>query len=289
VTLPRVFVLGAGRAGRGLAAALRTAGVPLAGLHGRRAEPDAAPPVSAGDVAPHLASADVALIAVRDGQIDDAVRELLAARPASTLVMLHASGGVEPGAYREARAHGHPCGTFHPLLPLADPAHAARLFRGAWVGIDGDSAARAVSAQLAAALGAHTLEIPSDRALYHAGAVLASNFLGVLGAIAAEAMRAAGVPAAEANAATRSLLLAAADNLGKRDARDVITGPIARGDSDTVRAHLRALAPHPALDESYRALSRHAVALAGSRDVPGDALGEIRRVLDAPVAMPHEE
>jgi predicted short-subunit dehydrogenase-like oxidoreductase (DUF2520 family) len=289
VTLPRVFVLGAGRAGRGLAAALRAAAVPLAGLHGRRAEPDAAPPVSAGDVAPHLAGADVALIAVRDGQIDDAVRELLAARPASTLVMLHASGGIEPAAYREARAHGHPCGTFHPLLPLADPAHAARLFRGAWVGVDGDIAARAVSAQLAAALGAHTLEIPADRALYHAGAVLASNFLGVLGAIAADAMRGAGVQADEANAATRSLLLAAADNLGTRDARDVITGPIARGDADTVRAHLRALAPHPSLEGTYRALSRHALALARSRQVPDDALREIQQLLDAPVATPDRD
>ena len=98
MTQPRVFVLGAGRAGRGLAAALRSAGVPLAGLHGRRAEPDAAQPVTAGDVALYLPNADVELIAVRDGQIDDAVREVLAARPPASLILLHASGSVEPAA-----------------------------------------------------------------------------------------------------------------------------------------------------------------------------------------------
>jgi len=284
VSLPRVFVLGAGRAGRGLAAALRSAGVPLAGLHGRRAEPDAALPVSAGAVAPHLPNVDVALLAVRDAQIDDAVREVLAADPPATLILLHASGGVEPGAYRDARARGHACGTFHPLLPLADPSDAARLFRGAWVGIDGDAAARTASQRLARALGASTLEIPDERALYHAGAVLASNFLGVLGAVAAEAMHAAGVPADEAKTATRSLLLAAADNLGARDAAEVITGPIARGDARTVRAHLEALAPYPFLDDIYRALSRHAIALARSRGVPGEAIGEIERLIGSTVA-----
>ena len=289
MTLPRVFVLGAGRAGRGLAAALRAAGVPLAGLHGRRADPTAPLPITAGDLAPHLAGADVALVAVRDAQIDGAVRELLAAHPAPALALLHASGGTEPIAYREARASGHPCGTFHPLLPLADPDDAARLFHGAWVGVDGDPRARDVSDRLAGALGARTLEIPSNRALYHAAAVLASNFLGVLGAIAAEAMHAAGVPTGESTAATRSLLLAAADNLRTRDAADVITGPIARGDADTVRAHLAALAPHPRLDTIYRALSRQALLLARTRGVPDDSLGAIERLIgaaDAPSGEP---
>lgn len=279
MTVPRVFVLGAGRAGRGLASAFRAAGVTIAGLHGRRAESGATPPISAGDVAAYLERADVVIIAVRDAQIDDAVREVLAARPPAALILLQASGGVEPGAYREARGLGHACGTFHPLLPLAEPRDAARLFRGAWVGIDGDGPARAMSERLAANLGARTLEIPLDRALYHAGAVLASNFLGVLAAIAAEAMHAAGVPSLEANAATRSLLLAAADNLRTRDAADVITGPIARGDARTVRAHLQALAPHPALDETYRALSRHALALARTRGVPDHKLVEIERLI----------
>jgi len=288
VTLPRVFVLGAGRAGRGLAAALRAAGVPLAGLHGRRAEPGAPHPITAGDVAPHLAGADVALIAVRDAQIDDAVREIIAAHAGSALVLLHASGGTEPGAYREARAIGHPCGTFHPLLPLADPDDAARLFHGAWVGIDGDPRACELSGRLAGALGARTLEIPTNRALYHAAAVLASNFLGVLGAIAAEAMHAAGVPAEESNAATRSLLLAAADNLRTRDAAEVITGPIARGDADTVRAHLAALAPHPRLDTIYRALSRQALLLARTRGVPDESLGAIERLIGGADARPIE-
>ena len=278
MTLPRLFVLGAGRAGRGLAAALGTAGVPVA-LHGRRADPDGNPPVTAGLVAPLLADVDVALIAVRDSQIDEAVRELLAAAP-EPMVILQASGGIEPDAYREARGRGHACGTFHPLLPLADEHEAARLFRGAWVGIDGDSAARACSERLAAALGARTLEIPANRALYHAGAVLASNFLGVLSALGAQAMHEAGVDPDAARAATHALTMAAAENLRTGDPGRVITGPIARGDVATVRAHLEALSPHPGLGEVYRALSRHAIDLARARGVPNDVLARLERLVD---------
>ena len=68
MTAPRVFVLGAGRAGRGLAAALRTALVEVTALHGRRFEPDALQPVTAGDISPYITTANVALIAVRDAQ-----------------------------------------------------------------------------------------------------------------------------------------------------------------------------------------------------------------------------
>lgn len=274
-----MFVLGAGRAGRGLAAALRNALVEVTALHGRRPEPDAEHPVTAGDVSPYLANADVALIAVRDSQLDAAVEELLAAHPPSGLVMLHASGGVEPAAYREARRGGHPCGTFHPLLPLADPGEAARLFRGAWVGIDGDPAARGASKALAKALGARTLDIPANRALYHVGAVLASNFLGVLASVAARAMGEAGVEEESAVSASRSLLLAAADNLRVRQAAEVITGPIARGDEATVKAHLEAVAPHSDLDRVYRTLSRQALALARERGVPDEKLANIARLL----------
>jgi predicted short-subunit dehydrogenase-like oxidoreductase (DUF2520 family) len=196
------------------------------------------------------------------------------------MVILQASGGIEPDAYREARGRGHACGTFHPLLPLADPHDAARLFRGAWVGIDGDGAARARAEGLAAALDAYTLEIPRNRALYHAGAVLASNFVGVLSALGAKAMHEAGVDADAARAATHALTMAAAENLRTGDPGRVITGPIARGDVATVRAHLEALSPHPGIAEAYRALSRQAIELARGRGMPDDVLLQLEHLLD---------
>jgi predicted short-subunit dehydrogenase-like oxidoreductase (DUF2520 family) len=280
VIVPRVFVLGAGRAGRGLALAFQRAGVPLAGLHGRRPAPEWVIPVTAGPLPAAMRMADVVLIAVRDAQLDDAIRELLDAGPASGAVVLQASGGTEPGAYRIARAQGIPCGTFHPLLPLADPDRTPERVRGAYIGIDGDSRARQAAKRLATEIGGRTLDIPpGQRALYHAGAVIASNFVGVLLELAGETMRVAGVAPDAARGATRALLLAAAENLRDVDAADALTGPVVRGDVHTVRAHLHALSVHPEIAEVYRALTRRAVALARAGGTPGDTLDAIEALL----------
>ncbi|HSJ62382.1 MAG TPA: Rossmann-like and DUF2520 domain-containing protein [Gemmatimonadaceae bacterium] len=278
--VPRVFVLGAGRAGRGLALAFQRAGVPLVGLHGRRSAPEWVVPVTAGPVPAAMRMADVVLIAVRDAQLDEAIREVLDAGPAAGAVVLQASGGTEPGAYRVARAQGIPCGSFHPLLPLADPNLAAERLQGAYVGIDGEPAARTAAARLAGALGAHILEIPpGHRALYHAGAVIASNFVGVLLVLASQTMQAAGVPPDASRGATRALLLAAAENLRTDDAAHALTGPVVRGDVHTVRAHLQALSAHPEIAEVYRTLTRRAVALARAGSTPGETLDAIEALL----------
>ncbi|MDQ2768662.1 MAG: hypothetical protein M3Y30_16090, partial [Gemmatimonadota bacterium] len=106
---PRVFVIGAGRAGRALTHAMRAGGVDVVGLHGRRPAID----ITTGEWPVSLESAGVVLIAVRDGEIDGVIRELLAARLAAGAVVLHVSGSAEPPAMELIRAHGHPGGTFH--------------------------------------------------------------------------------------------------------------------------------------------------------------------------------
>ena len=89
----RVFILGAGRAGRGLARALRASGVTVLGLHGRTAEAGY-PAVTAGAIPGALGEAGVVLVAVRDAQLESALRELLAAGLAPGAVVLHVSGSA---------------------------------------------------------------------------------------------------------------------------------------------------------------------------------------------------
>ena len=280
----RVFLLGAGRAGRGLARAFSASGLHVVGLHGRRPEPasDDMPGVSAGQLPAAARKATVIIVAVRDGQLDDALRELLAAGLARETVILHASGASEPAALRDVRAAGHPAGTFHPLLPLADPVAAPRLFRGAWVGVDGDAAARGVARRLAERLGAHALEIPrGEKARYHAAAVFASNFPTVLAALAVRLLGDAGVDREQAWAATRALLAAASANLEGRSPAAALTGPVARGDADTIRRHIAALEHERQALDAYVALSRVAVELAMERGSTDPTLAEIRDALGA--------
>ena len=82
---------------------------------------------------------------MRDNQIDDAFAELVDAtstsgkrRLASGTVILHTSGGAEPELQSRLVDMGLSGGTFHPLVPFANPERAPELLRKGWIGIDGD-------------------------------------------------------------------------------------------------------------------------------------------------------
>jgi predicted short-subunit dehydrogenase-like oxidoreductase (DUF2520 family) len=277
----QVFVLGAGRAGVGLARALRASGgeIEVVGVHGRH-EPGGPDDVTVGPLPATLSRATVVLVTVRDAQIDDALHELAAAPLASGAVVLHASGSQDPAALAVVRARGHPAGTFHPLVPFADPARAPEMLRGAWIGIDGDVEACAAARLLARALGAHTLEIPpGEKPRYHAAAVIVSNFPAVLLALGERVLREAGLAPAIATSALRPLFFAAVDNLRARPGAQALTGPIVRGDVETVRRHLDALASDPDALATYRTLSRSALDLAAAAGTDTDKLEAIRRLV----------
>lgn len=278
MTTPRVFVVGAGRAGRALAHAMRVAGVDVVGLHGRRPGTD----ITWGAWPDSLASANVVLVTVRDAELDGVLRDLSGA---STLtaraVVLHASGSAEPAALDLVRARGHEAGTFHPLVPLTDPTRATEQLRSAWIGIDGDEGARAVSRDLAERIGARVLEIPpGEKARYHAAAVFVSNFPVVLMSVATRLLELVGIQDDSARSALGVLLTASAQNAATVAPEAALTGPVVRGDVGTVRAHLAALSETPEILELYRALSREALPIATKAGADPARVEELRVVLD---------
>lgn len=277
ISPPRVFVIGAGRAGRALTHAMRVAGVDVVGLHGRRE----AEGTTWGAWPASLSDASIVLVTVRDAELDGVLCELAAAPVNATAVVLHASGSAEPPALDELRARGRACGTFHPLLPLTDPTRATTQLHHAWIGIDGDEGARAVSRDLASRLGARVIEIPpGGKARYHAAAVIASNFPVVLLAMATRLLTESGIEESSARDALSTLLSAAAESLAVMEPAKALTGPVARADVDTVRAHLEALATEPDILALYRGLSREALSLAAEQGADAGRLEELRKLLE---------
>jgi predicted short-subunit dehydrogenase-like oxidoreductase (DUF2520 family) len=278
----RLFVLGAGRAGLGVARAVAAAGGEVVGVHGRRPLP-ASPPlgaVTAGRLPPARDAATVALVAVRDHQIDAALDELRARGVPRGAAVLQASGSADPAGFAPLRAEGVPCGTFHPLVPLARPELAPALLRGAWIGIDGDAPAQGAATALAERVGARVLHIPpGEKGRYHAAAVFASNFPTVLAAVAERLLAGAGVPAEEAGPAVRHLLSSAAANLAGGDTALALTGPVVRGDVETVRRHVDALARVPDVLALYRALALEAVTLARTAGASEQGLAGVAALL----------
>ncbi len=280
----RVFIVGAGRVGQGLARAFRISGVDIVGVHGKRAAPGA---TSHGSLPGDIARANTIILAVRDDQIDAALEQVLGAGSegrtgplTSGSVILHTSGTAEPAALELVSSRGLSGGTFHPLVPFLDPERAPELLRGAWVGVDGDADARSTSRRLAGHVGARTIDIPSGgKPTYHAAAVFSANFPIVLAEIAAELMQSIGVPAKSSESAVHSLMTAALSNATGKSPAEALTGPVVRGDAGMVRKHLDALAGDDRALGAYRRLSLAAVRIAKERGTEPVALAAIERML----------
>ena len=279
----RVFIVGAGHVGRGLYRAFRGSGIDVLGLHGRRAT---AWTTSTGLLPPSIADANTIILAVRDAQIDDAVAELLNGRrggktgvSAGTAV-LHTSGAAEPELITRLGEYGLSGGTFHPLIPFANAEKVPDLLKHAWIGIDGDDQARATSRRLAGHIGSRTLEIPAGgKALYHAAAVISSNFPVVLASLASDTLIALGIPERSAQQAVHGLMEAAVANLAETSPIEALTGPVVRGETDVLIRHLGALRRDADARAVYKRMSLAALTLAAQRGVPRETIEEMQRVL----------
>jgi len=261
--------------------AFRASGVEVVGLHGKRPSAIA---TSSGDIPREAAQANVVMVCVRDTQLDDAINEVAGAardgRIARDTVILHTSAIAEPVGLQTLSAAGYPGGTFHPLVPFSDPDISAELLRKAWIGIDGDNAAKNASRRLAGHLGARTLEIPPGRKpAYHAAAVISSNFPVVLASVAGHLLHDIGIPDASAYQAVDSLMSGAIANMRQAVPDDALTGPVIRGDAETVGKHLRALQGLEPAREIYRALSGAAVEIARRRGTDPRKLAAVGALL----------
>jgi predicted short-subunit dehydrogenase-like oxidoreductase (DUF2520 family) len=189
--------------------------------------------------------AELVLLCVPDRAIADVAREV---EPGPWIA--HTSGATP---LRALDPHPRRFG-LHPLQTFTRSRGPEQL-DGAWAGVTAETEeARALGFELADLLGLRPFELADEeRALYHAGAVVASNFLVTLHEAAAELVEAAGAPAE----ALEPLMSRVLENGFE------LTGPVARGDVETIEAHLEAIrARRPSLEPLYRTLTQATEALA---------------------------
>ena len=263
-TVASVGIVGPGRAGLGLALALKRARIAVAGVHGRSEKP--VPPgvkLTVGGTPPWLDQAGIVVLAVNDDALAGCVADL--ARSAAFgpgQVVLHMSGVLTSDVLAPLGARGARAGSMHPLIAFSsEPALVARQFRGATFALEGEVAAVAVADAIVRRLGGLPVTLaPELKPLYHAGAVFASNYLVTLVAVAARLMEDAGIAGESALAALAPLARATLENIEAAGPVVALTGPVARGDVATVRRHLMSLSRDEA--ELYRAVGRETLKLA---------------------------
>jgi len=212
-----------------------------------------------------LCVSELLLICVPDGAIAG-VAGALAGLGGSWMgtTVLHTSGALGSDVLQPLAEMGAQTGSFHPMqtFPVAtDHDDSDDLFRGITIGIEGSPAALANMKRLSTALAAEPLEIAGEhKALYHAAAVMASNFNTALlhtaqsiwdGAVGGR------VPFARA---IKPLVLQSVANALRDGPEQALTGPFARGDTDTIALHVTALkASAPDLIPVYCAMAVEAV------------------------------
>lgn len=231
-------VVGLGRAGRSLVEALADTAWEYAGGYGRRDDPTNA-----------AVGVDAVFVTVPDDAIAEVARSI---RPTSA-VLIHLSGSktlevLEPHEHRAS---------VHPLVSLPDLETGASRLRG---GSAFAVAGHPLAADLVAALNGRAIVVDErHRSLYHAGAAIAANHLCVLCAQVERIADRINVPVE----LYWELMASTLANVARVGALKALTGPAARGDIETVEAHVRALTElGPGEVDLYRAMADNAAGLA---------------------------
>ena len=210
-----VRIVGRGRAGGSMAVALASAGWGVQQVSGH-----------SENLAAAARGVDAVVLAVPDGAIEAVARRI----EPTDAVVIHLAGSwglnVLGGHARRAAVH--------PLVALPDAEIGARRLRGAWFAVAGDDMADAIVDALD---GRSFVVSDEDRAVYHAAAVVASNHLVALMGQVERIGATVGVP----RSAMIDLARGSLENVAAIGAAAALTGPVARGDEDTVQRHRLAL------------------------------------------------
>jgi predicted short-subunit dehydrogenase-like oxidoreductase (DUF2520 family) len=241
---PSLCLIGAGRVGTSLLRAAQRAGLD-ARLAGR------------DDAVAAARDAEAVLLSVPDSEIATACDEVSAgARPR---YVGHTSGGTRLDALGSAADRDAETFSMHPLQTFPDDGTEIHGFPCAVAGSTPEAAAMA--RDLAGRLGMRPFDVPEEsRYAYHAAASVASNLLIALEETAVEILARSGIE--DGRELLAPLVLRTAANWADRGPR-ALTGPIVRGDEETVERHRDSLGEiDPALTELYDALAERCRAVA---------------------------
>jgi predicted short-subunit dehydrogenase-like oxidoreductase (DUF2520 family) len=183
-----------------------------------------------------LLPADITMLSVSDDQIASICQQLADAGLLKVgSVIFHCSGAKASTELRAARLAGAVVASVHPVRSFANVDLLAEQFAGTICSMEGDEAALTLLVPALQAIGAETVIINADnKLLYHAGSVFASNYLVTLMEVALRTYQAAGIPAEIAQKMAAPLARQTLENVFNLGTQAALTGPIARGDMQTV-------------------------------------------------------
>lgn len=207
--------------------------------------------------------ADVWLIACADKEISNCATALTQLPYfKGHEVVFHCSGSLGSHILRGETSPVH-VASIHPIHSFADPQTSIVTFSGSHCAYEGNSLALTVLLPAFESIGAQLLAVDGDqKSTYHAASVMACNYLVALMDASLSCFELAGIPREQAQQLLLPITHATLDNTLKGNPVSALTGPISRGDIETVSAQLEKLAPYPQLHGIYQQLGQQSLEIA---------------------------
>ena len=290
-----VAIIGAGRVGGAVGRLLAQAGyaVTAVATRSRETAEQARAFIGAGepltDAGKAAASADIILITTPDGAIKSVCDSIAAGKGFRTgAVVVHMSGAQTLDLLDAAKGCGAYRAVIHPLQSVPSMDLGARNIPGSYFRVETDPEAARTVRELVKTLGGIELVMPkwhsdkSSAALYHAGAAAVSNFFVALVDFGLRYYQALGADKGEALKAVLPLIEGTLANIESAGIPDALTGPIMRGDIETVRGHIEAMKVRaPELLPLYRELARHTVMVAQDKNsITPQTAADIQKLME---------
>jgi predicted short-subunit dehydrogenase-like oxidoreductase (DUF2520 family) len=278
---PDISIIGCGRVGTALAVFLSRAGYTITGLFSRRLDSAEKAAAAAGSgkvydtVQGAVAVGDIVFITTPDQLIEGVCQELSATRGlVDKRIVLHCSGALSSEILSTARACGAETGSLHPLQSFAPYVSGQNSpFLGIHISVEGSDSAVMTGKTMVTDLGGSCFTLPTHaKTLYHASAVVASNYLVTLEHFALDLLKAANLSEKEAYLILEPLITGTLNNIKNRGTQGALTGPVARGDAGVVADHLVDLEKKmPEYVALYKMMGRYTLELAQN----GGSLDEV--------------
>jgi predicted short-subunit dehydrogenase-like oxidoreductase (DUF2520 family) len=182
--------------------------------------------------------------------------------------VFHLSGALSSDILASAREKGAATGSLHPLQAFTPyEPDASSPFEGINMSIEGTARAQVLGRELVTTLNARAFTIPTEaKTLYHAAAVVASNYLVTVEHFALTLLGRAGLTPDRAFEILEPLINGTLRNIASRGSVDALTGPVVRGDETIIARHLADIDQKmPEFSDLYRLLGQHTLEIARNR------------------------
>ncbi len=211
--------------------------------------------------------ADVVFITTPDNAIADTCNSIAENDGfGKDAVVLHCSGVLPSTILSSAKKGGASVGSMHPLQSFASAEIEQNPFQDIIISVEGDAAAVNAAGKIATDLGATCLTIQTEaKTLYHASAAVASNYLVTLLDLALRLIEASGISGPDAIKVLKPLIEGTLANVERVGVIKALTGPIVRGDVETVEKHIQEIgSKKPELLSLYKTLGFHTIDIASA-------------------------